>query len=104
MIVAFFVFAPLGTPAWYWLFASRVLGIPLVAGLAFEVIKWFGRNRNRAWARALMWPGLQLQRLTTREPDPSQLAVAIAALQAVLAVEDPLQASAEDRAGMEVAA
>src|SRR5437588_3442405 len=104
MIVAFFVFAPLGTPAWYWLFASRVLGIPLVAGLAFEVIKWFGRNRNRAWARALMWPGLQLQRLTPREPDPSQLAVAIAALPAVLAGEDPLKASAEDRAGMEVAA
>jgi uncharacterized protein YqhQ len=104
MIVAFFVFAPLGTPAWYWLFASRVLGIPLVAGLAFEVIKWFGRNRNRAWARALMWPGLQLQRLTTREPDYAQLAVAIAALEGVLAVEDPLAASDEERAGMEVAA
>jgi uncharacterized protein YqhQ len=104
MLVAIVVFAPLGTPAWYWLFASRVLGIPLVAGLAFEVIKWFGRNRNKRWARALMWPGLQLQRLTTREPDFSQLAVAIAALEAVLAVEDPLQASEEDRAGMEVAA
>jgi uncharacterized protein YqhQ len=104
MIVAFFVFVPLGTPAWYWLFASRILGIPLVAGLAFEVIKWFGRNRRKRWARALMWPGLQLQRLTTREPDLEQLAVAIAALQAVLAVEDPLAASDEDRAGMEVAA
>jgi uncharacterized protein YqhQ len=104
MIVAVFVFAPLGTPAWYWLFASRVLGIPLVAGLAFEVIKWFGRNRTRRWARALMWPGLQLQRLTTREPDAAQLAVAIAALEAVLAVENPLAASPADRAGMEVAA
>jgi uncharacterized protein YqhQ len=104
MLVAIVVFAPLGTPAWYWLFASRVLGIPLVAGLAFEIIKWFGRNRNRRWARALMWPGLQLQRLTTREPDLSQLAVAIAALDAVLAVEDPLQAPEQDRAGMEVAA
>jgi uncharacterized protein YqhQ len=104
MIVAIVVFAPLGTPAWYWLFASRVLGIPLVAGLAFEVVKWFGRNRNKRWARALMWPGLQLQRLTTREPDHSQLAVAIAALETVLAVEDPLRASAEERAGMEVAA
>jgi uncharacterized protein YqhQ len=81
-----------------------VLGIPLVAGLAFEAIKWFGRNRNRRWARALMWPGLQLQRLTTREPDATQLAVAIAAMEAVLAVENPLQASEEDKAGMEVAA
>ena len=43
-----FVFAPLGTPAWYWLFASRIVGIPLVAGLAFEVIKWMGRNRTQA--------------------------------------------------------
>jgi uncharacterized protein YqhQ len=104
MIVAIFVFAPLGTPEWYILFPSRVIGIPLVAGLAFEAIKWFGRNRAKRWARALMWPGLQLQRLTTREPDLSQLAVAIAALQAVLAVEDPLRASEEERAGMEVAA
>jgi uncharacterized protein YqhQ len=104
MVVAVFVFAPLGTPEWYWLFASRVVGIPLVAGIAFEAIKWFGRNRNRPWARAMMWPGLQLQRLTTREPDLSQLAVAIAAMEAVLAVENPLEASEEERAGMEVAA
>ena len=104
MVVAIFVFAPLGTPAWYWLFLSRIVGIPIVAGIAFEAIKWFGRNRNRRWARALMWPGLQLQRLTTREPDHAQLAVAIAALEAVLAVEDPLAATPEERAGMEVAA
>src|SRR5215211_1633131 len=104
MIVAIFVFAPLGTPDWYWLFASRIIGIPIVAGLAFEVIKWFGRNRRKRWAQALMWPGMQLQRLTTREPDLSQLAVAIAALQAVLAVENPREASAEDKVGMEVVA
>jgi uncharacterized protein YqhQ len=104
MIVAIFVFAPLGTPAWYWLFASRVVGIPLVAGLSFEVLKWFGRNREKRWAQILMWPGMQLQKLTTREPDLSQLAVAIAALEAVLAVENPDQASEEDRIGIEVAA
>jgi uncharacterized protein YqhQ len=104
MIVAIFVFAPLGTPEWYWLFASRVVGIPLVAGLAFEVIKWFGRNRTKRWARILMAPGMQLQKLTTREPDLSQLAVAIAALEAVLAVENPAEASDEDKVGMEVVA
>jgi uncharacterized protein YqhQ len=104
MIVAIFVFAPLGTPAWYWLFASRIVGIPLVAGLAFEVIKWFGRNRTKRWARVLMAPGMQLQKLTTREPDLSQLAVAIAALEAVLAVENPAEASEEDKVGMEVVA
>jgi uncharacterized protein YqhQ len=104
MIVAIVVFAPLGKLDWHWLFISRVLGIPLVAGLAFEVIKWFGRNRTKRWARILMWPGIQLQRLTTREPDLSQLAVAIAALEAVLAVENPREASPEEKVGMEVVA
>jgi uncharacterized protein YqhQ len=104
MVVALFVFAPLGTPAWYWLFLSRVLGIPVVAGIAFEVIKLFGRKRDRRWAQILMAPGMQLQKLTTREPDLDQLAVAIAALEAVLAVENPAEASAEDRVGMEVVA
>ena len=104
MIVAVVVFAPLGTPDWYWLFGSRIVGIPLVAGLAFEVIKWFGRNRSKPWVRALMLPGLKLQLLTTREPDLAQLAVAIAALEAVLAVESPRDAGEEDRVGMEVVA
>ncbi|CAA9526926.1 MAG: FIG069887: hypothetical protein [uncultured Solirubrobacteraceae bacterium] len=104
MIVAVVVFAPLGTPAWYWLLISRVVGIPLVAGLAFEVIKWFGRNRSKRWARILMTPGMKLQLLTTREPDLAQLAVAIAALEAVLAVESPGDADDEERIGMEVVA
>src|ERR671935_507172 len=104
MVVAIVVFAPLGTPAWYILFPSRVIGIPLVAGLAFELIKLFGRKRDRRWAQILMAPGMQLQKLTTREPDLSQLAVAIAALEAVLAVENPEQASEEDKVGMEVVA
>jgi uncharacterized protein YqhQ len=104
MIVAIVVFAPLGKLDWPWLFISRVLGIPIVAGLAFELIKWFGKNRTKRWARVLMWPGIQLQRLTTREPDLSQLAVAIAALEAVLAVENPRAASEEDTVGMEVVA
>jgi uncharacterized protein YqhQ len=104
MIVAIVVFAPLGTPAWYILFASRVVGIPLVAGLSFEVLKLFGRHRDKRWAQILMWPGMQLQKLTTRPPDLSQLAVAIAALEAVLAVENPAEASEEDKIGMEVVA
>jgi uncharacterized protein YqhQ len=104
MIVAIFVFAPLGLPEWYLLIGSRVIGVPLIAGLSFEVIKWAGRNRARGWVRGLMWPGMQLQKLTTREPDEEQLEVAVAALGAVLAVEDPRGASEEDRVGMEVVA
>ena len=89
MIVAIFVFAPIGLPEWYILLASRILGVPLIAGLSFEVIKWAGRNRRKPWVQKLMSPGMQLQKLTTREPDHEQLAVAIAAMEAVLAVEDP---------------
>jgi uncharacterized protein YqhQ len=104
MIIAVFVFAPIGRPALHWLILSRVLGIALVAGLAYEVIRWAGRNRRKRWVQGLMWPGLQLQRLTTREPSLDQLAVSIAALEAVLAVENPKASSEEDRVGMEVVA
>ncbi len=91
MVLAIFVFAPIGLPAWYWLVLSRILGIPLIAGLSYEVIKWAGRNRSKKWVRGIMWPGLMLQNLTTREPDEEQLAVAIASLEAVLAKEDPME-------------
>jgi uncharacterized protein YqhQ len=104
MIVAIFVFAPIGLPAWYWLMATRVLGVPVIAGISFELIKFAGRNRSRRWVRALMWPGLKLQLLTTNEPDLDQLAVAIAALQAVLERETPGDLSAADLLGVEVVA
>jgi uncharacterized protein YqhQ len=104
MVVAIFVFAPIGLPAWYWLVLTRILGVPLIAGLSFELIKLAGRNRSRGWVRALMWPGLKLQLLTTREPDESQLQVAIAALESVLALETPGELSAEDLVGVEVVA
>jgi uncharacterized protein YqhQ len=104
MIVAIFVFAPLGLLPWYWLVATRILGVPVIAGISFEIIKFAGRNRRRGWVRALMWPGLKLQLLTTREPDLHQLAVAIAALRAVLAHETPGQLTAQDLVGVEVVA
>ncbi len=93
MVLAIFVFAPIGLPEWYWLLLSRILGIPLIAGLSYEVIKWAGKNRRKAWVRAVMWPGLMLQNLTTREPDEQQLEVAIASLNAVLARENPEEAA-----------
>lgn len=104
MIVAIFVFAPIGLPAWYLLMLTRILGVPLIAGISFELIKFAGKNRRHKWVRAIMWPGMKLQLLTTREPDLAQLAVAIAAMEAVLAVEDPMGATPEEMVGMEVVA
>ena len=98
MVLAIFVFAPIGLPAWYWLVLSRILGIPLIAGLSYELIKWAGKHRNKRWVRAVMWPGLMLQNLTTREPDEEELEVAIRALRAVLDVEDPYEEKKRDQA------
>jgi uncharacterized protein YqhQ len=103
MIVAIFAFAPVGLPAWYWLVATRILGIPLIAGISFEIIKLTGRHRDAGWAKVVTWPGMQLQRLTTREPDDDQLDVAITALEAVLEEERPGQA-ADELVGYEVVA
>jgi uncharacterized protein YqhQ len=104
MVVSIFVFGAIGLPAWYWLIASRILGVPIIAGISFEIIKFAGRNRSRRWVQIVMWPGLKLQLLTTREPDLDQLAVAVAALEAVLALEKPGEMSAEDLVGVEVVA
>jgi uncharacterized protein YqhQ len=104
MIVSIFIFAPIGLPAWYWLVLTRIVGVPLIAGISFELIKFAGKNRRLGWVRAIMYPGLMLQKLTTREPDLDQLAVAIAAMDAVLALENPMGASDEERIGMEVVA
>jgi hypothetical protein len=88
----------LGT-AWYWLVLTRILGVPLIAGISFELIRFAGRNRRRSWVCAVMWPGLKLQLLTTREPDLDQLEVVIAALEAVLERETPGELSAADLVG-----
>jgi uncharacterized protein YqhQ len=104
MIISIFVFAPIGLPAWWILVLTRILGVPVIAGLSFEVIRWAGRNRRHRWVQLIMAPGMQLQKLTTREPDLDELAVSIAALQAVLEVEKPGEASAADLLGLEVVA
>jgi uncharacterized protein YqhQ len=104
MIMAIFVFAPIGLPAWWILVLTRIVGVPVIAGLSFEVIKWAGRNRAKRWVQWIMYPGLQLQKLTTREPDLEQLAVSIAALGAVLEVETPGEMTADDLLGVEVVA
>ncbi|HEY3970105.1 MAG TPA: DUF1385 domain-containing protein, partial [Solirubrobacteraceae bacterium] len=104
MVVSIFVFGAVGLPAWYLLVASRILGVPIIAGISFEIIKFAGRNRTRGWVKAVMWPGLKLQLLTTQEPSLDQLAVAIASLEAVLELETPGSMDAADLVGVEVVA
>jgi len=61
----------------------RLLLLPIVAGIAFEILKFAGAHRDKSWAMAMIWPGLMTQYITTREPDDSQIEVAIKSLQAV---------------------
>ncbi len=90
MVIAIFVFAFFGRPAWYWLIASRILALPLIAGLAYEVIRFAGKHPQNAALRTLLAPGLWLQRLTTREPTLDQIEVSIRALREVLRLEGRL--------------
>jgi uncharacterized protein YqhQ len=69
-------------PNWFWLVVSRVLGIPIIAGIGFEVIRLMAKNRTNPVVRVLLLPVLYTQRFTTREPDDGMLEVAIAALEA----------------------
>ena len=88
MVIAIFVFAFLGRPEWYWLIASRILLLPLIAGLAYELIRFAGKHTGNRVLMTLLAPGLWLQRLTTREPSLDQLEVSIRALKEVLQLED----------------
>ena len=87
MVIAIFVFAFFGRPVWYWLIATRILLLPLIAGLAYELIRFAGKHTGNRVLMTLLAPGLWLQRLTTREPTLDQIEVSIRALQEVLRVE-----------------
>ncbi len=87
MVIAIFVFALFGRPDWYWLILTRIAALPLIAGLAYEVIRFAGKHPHNAFLRALLAPGLLLQRLTTRQPSLDQIEVSIRALREVLRLE-----------------
>ena len=90
MVIAIFVFAFFGRPVWYWLIASRILLLPLIAGLAYELIRFAGKHTDNRVLMTLLAPGLWLQRLTTREPSLDQIEVSIRALREVLRLEGRL--------------
>jgi uncharacterized protein YqhQ len=91
MVIAILVFSVLGRPPLMWLIASRIVALPLIAGLAYEVIRLAAKYERFRLVRAILAPGLWLQRLTTREPTLDQVAVSIAALKRVLAAEKKSQ-------------
>ena len=95
MVIGIFVFAFVGQPAWYWLIASRILLLPVIAGIAYELIRFAGKHQDNVVLMALLAPGLWLQRLTTRPPSLDQLEVSIRALQEVLRREGGI--TAEER-------
>lgn len=87
MVMAIVVFSVVGKPSLLVLVLSRLIGIPIVAGLSYEVIRFAGRHKDGVVAKIVLWPGLKLQRLTTREPSVEQVEVAIVALMEVLRVD-----------------
>src|SRR5438067_4992690 len=87
MVVSVFVYALLGRPAWYWLIVSRIVLLPVIAGIAYELIRFAGKHSDNRILMTLLAPGLWLQRLTTREPSLDQLEVSIKALREVLDLE-----------------
>ena len=83
MVIAVLTHALMGWPNVWLRILSRIIVLPLIAGVSYELLKWAGRSDN-AVVRVLSMPGIYLQKLTTKEPDLKQLEVAIAAMKAVL--------------------
>lgn len=77
------LFSLLGPLPWFWRLASRLLMLPVLAGLAYEYIRWTANHIHLRWVRWIVIPNLALQRLTTREPSLDMLEVSIAAFQSM---------------------
>ncbi len=87
MVITIVVYSFVGRPGWALLILSRIVLLPLIAGVSYEVIRFAAKHMDWAWVRVLMKPGLLLQRLTTRQPSLDQVEVAVASLRAVLTAE-----------------
>lgn len=87
VFVSVFVFSMLGRPPFFWLIVSRIVLIPVIAGIAYELLKWSAANIDKPWVAAIVKPNLMLQHLTTREPDAGMCEVAIVSFKRVLLSE-----------------
>ena len=88
MILTIFVFALFGNPGWLWRILSRIIAIPIIAGIAYEFLRLGARFPNSLVMRAVMKPGLWLQKITTKAPDHEQIEVAISSFSEVLRREE----------------
>ncbi len=88
MVLSLLIFTLLGPLPLEWRLISRVLMIPVIAGIAYEYIRWTARHIQSPFVRVLVKPNLALQALTTRQPDEKMLEVAIAAFQAMRKAEE----------------
>ena len=88
MLISIFIFAFLGWPNLAERILSRIVLMPVVAGISYELIRFAGKNNDKPWVHRLILPGLLLQKLTTREPDDEMIEVAIASVKAVLPEEE----------------
>jgi uncharacterized protein YqhQ len=98
LVLSILIFSLLGVEGWLYMLVSRIIVIPIVAGLAFEFIMWSARHQDSRLVRALVWPGLQMQKLTTREPSDDMVEVAMASLGKVLSMEKESQIEGDEAA------
>lgn len=91
MLISMFIFTFLGWPSLLERIASRIILMPVIAGVSYELIRYAGAHTDNPLVRIAITPGLWLQKLTTRQPDDSQIEVAIASLKAVVPPEDLAQ-------------
>jgi uncharacterized protein YqhQ len=97
MVITIVVYSFIGRPGWALLIASRIILLPVIAGLSYEVIRFAAKHMDKRWVRIAMKPGLLLQRLTTRQPSIDQVEVAVASLRAVLTAEQLAEVDARPR-------
>jgi uncharacterized protein YqhQ len=90
VVLSIFVYAPFGRLPWEWIVVTRIAFLPVIAGVAYELIRFAGRHAENRVVMTLLAPGMWLQRLTTREPSLDQLEVSIRALREVLDFEGRL--------------
>lgn len=97
MVVAIVFQAIVGRPDLAVLIASRVIGIPIIAGISYEIIRFAASHQRWGWVRVITMPGLTLQKLTTREPADDQVEIALAAVDAVLSSDQRAEVAARNR-------